>query len=53
MPKDWLAALLSFPAVLLDETVEFIKRIFKDEEEIAKGSEHDPETDEDINGGSH
>lgn len=39
MPRNWLAAIFLFPAVVLDEAVEFIKRIFKDEEEVLKGSE--------------
>lgn len=45
MRKDWLAALLSFPSVVLEESIEFIKRIFKDEKDISEGAEYDPESE--------
>lgn len=45
MRKDWLAMILSFPSVVLDESVEFVRRVFKDEKEVSEGSEYDPESD--------
>ena len=45
MKKDWLAAIVSAPAILLDILVRPFKEFIWEEKQVLEGAEYDPEAD--------